>query len=116
MSSKIAFVKHPVTKHCPILTAGDISPKALVDLVDAHNEYFIAKDIDNKDKVKKILGGFKDVHICDWITSDRERLLTLDYSAFMAELCTNYLPADWEDNVRTEILSMKMDKNAKFWD
>ena len=116
MSSNIAFVEHPVTKHCPILTTGDVSPKALVDLVDAHNEYFIAKDIDDKDKVKKILGGFKDMHIHDWIASDRERLLTLDYSAFMAELRTNYLPADWEDNVPTEILSMKMDKNAKFWD
>jgi len=45
MAPNIAFVEHPVTKHCPILTAGDVSPKALVDLVDAHNEYFIAKDI-----------------------------------------------------------------------
>jgi len=116
MSSNIAFIEHPVTKHCPILTAGDVSPKALVDLVDAHNEYFIAKDIEDKDKVKKILGGFKDVHIRDWIASDRERLLALDYMAFMDELHINYLPADWEDNVCTETLGMKMDKNAKFWD
>jgi len=116
MSSNIAFVEHPVTKHCPILTAGDVSPKALVDLVDAHNEYFIAKDINDADKVKKILGGFKDVHIRDWIASDRERLLALDYEAFMAELRINYLPADWEDNVRTEILGMKMERNDKFWD
>jgi len=116
MSSNIAFVEHPVTKHCPILTTGDVSPKALVDLVDAHNEYVIAKDIDDADKVKKFLGRFKDVHICDWIASDRERLLALDYEAFMAELRINYLPADWEDNVRTEILGMKMERNDKFWD
>ena len=116
MAPNIAFVEHPVTKHCPILTAGDVSPKALVDLVDAHNEYFIAKDIDDDDKVKKILGGFKDVHIRDWISSDRERLLKLEYSAFMEELRLNYLPADWEDNVRTEILGMKMGKDVKFWD
>ena len=116
MAPNAAFVEHPVTKHCPILTTGDVSPKALVDLVDAHNEYFIAKDIDDADKVKKILGGFKDVHIRDWIASDRERLLTLQYSEFMEELRVNYLPADWEDNVRTEILGMKMEKNVKFWD
>jgi len=116
MDSNIAFVEHPVMKHCPILTTSDVSPKALVDLVDAHNEYFIAKDIDDKDKVKKILGGFKDVHICDWIASDCECLLALDYVAFMAKLHINYLPADWEDNVCTEILGMKMDKNIKFWD
>lgn len=109
----MAFIEHPVTKYCLILTTGDMS---LVDLVNAHNEYFIAKDINNKDKVKKILGRFKDVHIRDWIASDRERLLALDYKAFMTELRTNYLPADWEDNVHTEILGMKMDKNVKFWD
>ena len=91
-------------------------PKALVDLVDAHNEYFITKDIDDKDRVKKILGSFKDVHIHNWITSNRECLLALDYSDFMDELHTNYLPTDWEDNVHIEILSIKMDKNVKFWD
>ena len=34
----------------------------------------------------------------------------------MEELHVNYLPADWEDNVHTEILGMKMEKNVKFWD
>ena len=116
MAPNIAFIEHPVTKHCPILTAGDVSPKALVDLVDAHNEYFIAKDIDDDDKVKKILGSFKDVHIWDWISSDHKCLLKLKYSVFMEELRLNYLPADWEDNIHTEILGMKMDKNVKFWD
>lgn len=116
MSSTIAFIENPVTKHCLILTTGDMSPKALVNLVNAHNKYFIAKDIDDKDKVKKILGGFKDVHIHDWIASDRECLLALDYKVFMVELHANYLPANWEDNVCTEILGMKMDKNTKFWD
>ena len=93
-----------------------MSPKALVDLVDAHNKYFIAKDIDNGDKVKKILGRFKDVHICDWIANDRNHLLALDYADFMDKLHANCLPADWEDNVCTEIFGMKMDKNVKFWD
>jgi hypothetical protein len=65
MSSNLATVEHPITKHCPILTAGEIMPKALVDLTNAHTEYFIAKDIDDADKVKKVLGGFKCIHICD---------------------------------------------------
>ena len=116
MSSNIAFIEHPVTKHCLILTIGDVSPKALVDLIDAHNKYFIVKDINDADKVKKILGRFKDVHIRDWITSDREHLLALDYEAFIAELHANYLPANWEDNVCMQILSIKMEKNNKFWD
>ena len=115
-SSTLATVDHPVTKHCPILTAGEVTPKALVDLTDAHNEYFIAKDIEDKDKVKKILGGFKCVHIRDWIACERARLLALDYEVFMAEVCASYLPSNWEETVRTQILAMRMEPNVKFWD
>ncbi|KAF8176500.1 hypothetical protein BJ912DRAFT_930713 [Pholiota molesta] len=116
MPSSNATVEHSVTKHCPVLTAGDIHPKVLVDLSDAHNEYFIAKDIAEADKVKKILGGFKDVHIRDWISCERDRLIALSYKDFMAEVRANYLPADWEETVRTQILGMRMSKDVKFWD
>jgi hypothetical protein len=73
MSSHDATVDHPIIKHCPILSVGDITPKALIDLEDAHNEYFIAKEINKTDKVKKILRGFKYMHIRNWIALERER-------------------------------------------
>ena len=76
MSSNIAVVEHITIMHCPILTVGNISPKVLVDLTDAHNEFFLAKEIANVDKVKEILGGFRCVHICDWISCEREHLCT----------------------------------------
>ena len=71
MSSHYATVDHPITKHCPILSARDITPKALIDLEDAHNEYFIAQEINKTNKVKKILGSFKCMHIRNWIASER---------------------------------------------
>jgi len=116
MASGLASVEHPITKHCPLLTAGDISPNMLVDLTDAHNEFFITKEIAEEDKVKKILGGVKDVHIHDWIACNCERLIVLNYTEFMAELRTNYLAPDWEENVHTQILAMQMHKDVKFWD
>ena len=116
MSSNDATVDHPITKHCPILSAGEITPKALIDLEDAHNEYFIAKEISEADKVKKILGGFKCVHIRNWIASERENLLELKYSDFMIELRANYLPPNWEETVRSQILGLRMEKTDKFWD
>ncbi|KAF8198604.1 hypothetical protein BJ912DRAFT_922532 [Pholiota molesta] len=115
-SSSLATVKHSITKHCPILTPGDVSAKVLVDLGDAHNEYFIAKDIAETDKVKKILGGFKDVHIHDWIACEREQLIALVYKDFMAKVRSNYLPADWEETPRSQLLGMRMSKDTKFWD
>jgi len=87
-----------------------------VDLTDTHNEYFIAKEIDKADKVKKILGGFKCVHIHDWIACEHVHLLTLTYVEFMTELQASYLPSDWEELVRTQILGMQMKSNMKFWD
>ena len=116
MTTNVATVEHFITKHCPILMAGDISPKVLVDLTNAHNEYFIAKDVADVDQVKKILSGFKCVHIRDWIGCDRDRLIALSYKEFMAELRTNYLPTDWEEDVRNQMLGMRMEKNTKFWD
>lgn len=116
MAPMLATVKHPITKCCPILTAGEVTPKALVDLTDAHNEYFITKNIEDKDKVKKILGGFKCVHICDWIACECACLLALSYEAFMAEVCSSYLPPNWEETVRSQILGMQMKSNIKFWD
>jgi hypothetical protein len=74
MSSHYATVDHPIIKHCPIFSARDITPKALINLEDAHNEYFIAEEINETDKVKKILGGFKCMHIHNWIASEREVL------------------------------------------
>ena len=116
MSSIIAAVEHLTSKHCPVLTAGDISPKVLIDLTDAHNEYFLAKEIADADKVKKILGGFQCMHIRDWISCKRKHLVTLSYVEFMSELHENYLPPDWKDSVRAQILAMQMHKNIKFWD
>ena len=116
MAPMLTTVEHPITKHCPILSASKVTPKVLVDLMDAHNEYFITKDIEDKDKVKKILGGFKCIHIRDWITCKCAWLLVLLYEAFMAEVRSSYLPPNWEETVWSQILGMQMKSNVKFWD
>ena len=116
MSSNLSTVEHPVTKHCPILTGGELTPQTLLLAENAFNEFFIAKNVSKDDEVKLILGAFKDVHIRDWIATDRERLLTLTFDLFMSELRTNFLPTDWVESVRMSLLGMRMTRNMKFWD
>ena len=63
MSSHTATVKHPITKHCPIVTGGDLTPQTILILENTFNEFFIAKNVAKEDEVKLILGAFKDVHV-----------------------------------------------------
>ena len=63
MSSHTATVEHPVMKHCPIVTGGDLTPQTVLILENAFNEFFIAKNVAKEDEVKLILGAFKDVHV-----------------------------------------------------
>ena len=70
----------------------------------------------DEEKVKLILGVFKDVHIRDWIATDHVCLLGLTFNDFMSELHTNFLPSDWVESVWISLLGMRMMKNVKFWD
>ena len=91
----IASVEHPITKHCPIVTRGDLTPQILLLAENAFHEFFITKTVNKEDKVKLILGAFKDVHVRDWIATDRAHLLKLSFEDFMLELRSNFLPSDW---------------------
>jgi hypothetical protein len=51
---------------------GNRTQQMLLLAENAFNEFFIAKAIPKENKVKLILGAFKDVHICDWIATDHE--------------------------------------------
>ena len=82
---------------------------------NSFHEIFIAKTVNKEDKVKLILGAFKDVHVCDWIATDRARLLKLSFEDFMLELHSNFLPSDWMETVRISLLSMSMMRNSRFW-
>jgi hypothetical protein len=111
----MATVKHAITKHCPIVTGGDLTLQILLLTENTFNKFFIAKAIVKEEGVKVILGAFKDVHIRDWITTDCECLLKLTFLEFMAELHTNFLPSDWVESICISLLGMRMTRNTRFW-
>ena len=92
------------------------APQTLLLAKNMFQEFFIAKSIADKEKVKLILGVFKDMHIRDWIATDCVCLLGLIFDDFMSELCTNFLPSDWVESIQISLLRMRMMKNVKFWD
>ena len=78
--------------------------------------YFLnAKGGDPKDqRVARIITAFKDPLVRDWITSNRAMLVKLTFDEFMKQLREMFLPKDWEENVRTQILGSKMPRNERF--
>ena len=51
----------------------------------------------------------------DWISVDRDRFLALEFADFMTEFRAAYLPEDWEEITRIELLGMTQGDLA-FWD
>jgi hypothetical protein len=116
MSVQAATIEHPITKHCPILTGGDLTPQTILLAENAFNKFFIAKNVKKADQVKLILGMFKDAHIRNWISTSCERLLKLSFEDFITELRTNFLPTDWVNTICISLLRKTMSQNTKFWD
>jgi hypothetical protein len=94
---------------------GDITPVVMREFEDACIGYFKNKEIPDDKKVHKILVGFRDSRIKDWISTDRQHLLTLDFDAFMMEFRVAYLDDDWEEMIQRELGSM-MQGSDLFWD
>ena len=68
--------------------------------------YFENKDIAEEKQVRKVLSGLQDSHLQDWVDIDHERFLALSFTDFMVEFRTGYLPEDWEEVTRIELLGM----------
>lgn len=114
MSSNIATLKHLVTKHCPVLTDRDLTPQTLLQAENAFNKFFIAKSVAKEDKVKMILGAFKDMHIRDWIATNQEHLLDSTFKDFMAELHTNFLPSNLVETICISLLGRACQRTNVF--
>jgi hypothetical protein len=97
--NQLAIVEHVHQSKLPILLAGEIDPAVMRTFELGCLDFFDSKEIKEEDQVQKILGCFRDNQICDWISGDCNRLLTLFFPDFMAELHANYLDHDWEPTV-----------------
>ena len=114
---KIATSTHLVVTRPPQLSNGEITPKSAKDFENHCLNYFVnAKGgIEDDLKVSRILGCFENDLVNDWISVNRERFTTLSFPDFMTEFRARWLPHDWEQSVRSKILSARLyPKKQKF--
>jgi hypothetical protein len=84
------------------------------DFQDACEGYFENKEVPADKQVRKILAGIKDDRVKDWLSVDRARIQALEFPAFMVEFRAAYLPEEWEQDLRGDILSMSQG-DSTFW-
>jgi hypothetical protein len=113
--SKMASVDQDAPSKVPILSAGDITPAVMHKFEDTCIGYFENKDIDDDKQVRKILAGLKDDCIKEWLSVDRPHFQSLSFDAFMIEFRAAYLPENWEQDTRGEVLSLSQGIQS-FWD
>ena len=116
---KIAISSHPVVTRPPILSNGEISPKSVKDFENHCLNYFVnAKGgIEDEIKVTRILGCFENDLVNDCISVNRDRFTTLAFADFMTEFRARWLPHDWEQSLRSKILSARLyPKKQRFED
>ena len=107
---KFAISTHLVVTRPPQLSNGEISPKSAKDFENHCMNYFVnvKGGIEENLKVSRILGCFENDLVNDWISVNRDRFTELTFAEFMVEFRARWLPHDWEQNVRSKILSARL--------
>lgn len=113
--TKLAGIQHPIMSRPPILTDGEITPKVVREFENHCTTYFInAKDgVADDIKVTKILGCFENALVDDWASTERERLSALNFTEFMKEFRERWLPPNWEQMVRTQMLGTPLNPRTQ---
>jgi len=74
----------------------------------------VAKDkIPAADQVSNILGSFEDPLVSDWADTENDKLVKKDFKSFMTTFRARWLPRNWEQDVKTEMLGARLDPDKE---
>ncbi|KIK36119.1 hypothetical protein CY34DRAFT_95004, partial [Suillus luteus UH-Slu-Lm8-n1] len=103
--SKVARVEQPAVNKPPTLTAGEISPEVFRAWEMCCRQFFMHKEVPENEMVKKVAWGMQEPIIQDWYLNDQDRFNSLSFADYIKEVRDYWLPSDWENTVRQNMLS-----------
>ena len=111
----VAECHHPEPKKIPLLTAGEITLVVMREWEMACLDFFaMNKKLDVADWVEAILPGIKDLQACDWVVTHCVRLTLLSFEDFMTEVHREFLPDNWDNDLRSRICSSRLKPSDNF--
>jgi len=73
-----------------------------------------SKKLEVIDRVSTILPGLKDLCTRDWVATHHADLVALPFDDFMVELCREFLPEGWDDDLHAKICSSCLKSSDSF--
>ncbi|KAG1810476.1 uncharacterized protein HD556DRAFT_1223852, partial [Suillus plorans] len=103
--TKTARVEQASASKPPFLTAGQITPEVLRSWEMGCMQFFLHKEVQEVEKVKKIAWGMQDPIVQDWYLNNQEEFDALTFREFVTHIHEYWLPTNWADTVRRKMLS-----------
>ena len=101
---------------CPVLHPGDLDAEVFRKFEIACRNYVTNKDIAPEKQTVKVMTSLKDPRWEDWVEVHYEELKALSLKDFLTRFKENFMPADWETDVRIELNAMSQGENHTFRD
>ena len=101
---------------CPVLHPGDLDAEVFRKFEIACRNYVTNKDIAEERQTVKVMTALKDPRWEDWIEVHYDELKALTLKAFLTKFKDNFMPANWETDVRIKLNAMSQNDHQSFRD
>ncbi|RXW11285.1 hypothetical protein EST38_g14570 [Candolleomyces aberdarensis] len=99
----------------PSISSGNLTPSILLEFSQYCKSYFEVKEIpEDKQVARSVLYCFKDMRISTYISANQAVLRELPFDEFVRRIRDNFLPHDWDESIRTDILR-SVQKKDQSW-
>ena len=101
---------------CPVLHPGDLDAEVFRKFEIACRNYVTNKDIAKERQTVKVMTALKDPCWEDWVKVHYDELKALTLKAFLTKFKDNFMPTDWEMDIRIELNVMSQNDHQSFRD
>lgn len=113
-SSTLAIVQQKRPEAIPVLYNGIIDPSVMLNYETAVEYCCEFAEIPAEEQVACIALGLKHPEVKAWYNDYKAELDALDLDTWLARMRTQFLPTNWIDNVKRELINARQGKTQNF--